>query len=71
MSRAIWKGIPNGGKRNNRRNMILPEWIGKIMRISDGKAYKEVKISGEMVGRRVGQLVRTKKRPSYKKKNEK
>ena len=60
--RAIWKGIPNKRKKNKRENMILPEWVGKSIRIETGKGEKRRKIEGEMVGRRVGEIVKTKER---------
>ena len=64
--RSIWKGIWIRGNSNNRGNMVLPSWVGKWMKISNGKETKVVEITGAMVGLRVGELSITKKRAKYK-----
>lgn len=66
--RSIWKGIWRRGYSNNRDNMILPEWVGKRMKIHNGKEYIVKEITPQMVGYRVGEFGITKKRAKYKKK---
>lgn len=69
MSRSKFKGpVVNSGhnlKKKNlqflKNNTILPEFVGKIFHIYNGKILKSIKIEEPMVGLKFGQLVFTRK----------
>lgn len=52
----------------DRNTTILPEFIDKIVKIHKGNGYVAIEIKKEHVGLKLGNLVRTKKIPEYKKK---
>ncbi len=45
-----------------REAVILPSWIGMKFAVHDGKEFKEIYITPEMVGHRLGEFVLTTKR---------
>jgi len=46
-------------KTHMRDAVILPQWIGKTFGIHNGKEFKQIKISLEMVGQRLGVFAHT------------
>ena len=53
-------------KTRARSATILPNFVGLRFAIHNGKLYQEVFITEEMVGRKLGEFVPTRKRFSYK-----
>lgn len=81
MSRAKWKGpninlenlkTKNLKKQSNmklpRNAEITPQLIGLIFNIHNGKEYQEITVTDEMIGRKFGEFVFTRKKFSFKKK---
>jgi len=82
LKRSVWKGpnivaFPNlkaaGAGRSNlviktqaRAASILPSFVGLKFSVHNGKTYQEVYITEEMVGRKLGEFVPTRKRFTYK-----
>lgn len=52
----------------DRNTTILPDFIGKIIKIHKGNSYVPLEIKKDHVGLKLGNLVRTKRIPEYKKK---
>jgi small subunit ribosomal protein S19 len=52
-----------GGKKTIktrcRSAVILPSWVGLSFAVHNGKFYKEIKITPEMIGRRLGEFAHT------------
>ncbi len=44
---------------------ILPEMVGKIIRVHKGNSFEAVRIEPEMIGHRLGEFVLTRKRVSH------
>ena len=68
MSRSIWKGPIDYNSNLNRYSSVLPEMIEKSLKISNGKKEIQIKITKEMVGLKLGCLVRSKIKSKLKKK---
>lgn len=47
---------------------ILPEYIGKIFNIYNGKQFIKIKITDSKIGFKFGEFINTKKRCKHKKK---
>ncbi|GFN10389.1 mitochondrial ribosomal small subunit component [Aspergillus tubingensis] len=81
-SRSVWKGpnivplplprklpAPPGTppiKTQKRGATILPNFVGLKFQVHNGKVYQDVVITEEMVGRKLGEFVATRKRFTYK-----
>ncbi len=63
--KAFLKTIETADKdvyRTHRREMvILPQFVGKIIAIHNGKDFKQVKIEPEMIGHYLGEFALTRK----------
>ncbi|KAL4872631.1 hypothetical protein BDV12DRAFT_161888 [Aspergillus spectabilis] len=80
--RSVWKGPnivplplprqlppPPGTppiRTQRRAATILPNFVGLRFSIHNGKTYQDVLITEEMVGRKLGEYVATRKRFTYK-----
>ena len=53
-------------RTQKRAATILPSFVGLRFAIHNGKIYQEVYITEEMVGRKLGEFVPTRKRFTYK-----
>lgn len=80
MKRSKWKGMyvkPNNNKEmlNNsatsRKTSIIPELIGKTVKIHNGKNFKEILITKEMVNHKIGEFFKTRVEFEFKKKKKK
>jgi small subunit ribosomal protein S19 len=49
-------------KTHLRNMIILPFMVGKTLLVHDGRAFQQVNIIGEMIGRRLGEFVLTRKK---------
>lgn len=81
MSRAKWKGpyfktdliLSNIDRKNNevftksRSSIIIPNLIGSTINVHNGKNFLKVKITENMIGRKLGEFAPTRKRFSFKK----
>lgn len=77
MTRPIWKGPyvkqallralerdsskREGVKTKSRASMILPSMVGALVHVHNGHQYIPLSLSEEMIGRRLGEFVATKK----------
>lgn len=86
MSRSKWKGpfvdnkLLNQIKVNNtkkeiltksRNSTIVPSFVGKSLKIYNGKIFHKVLITEKMIGHKLGEFSPTRKQFSYKKTNKK
>ena len=76
MSRAKWKGpgLFNSQKATNypsRQSEILPSFLGSTVYVYNGRNYKELKITNEMLGHKFGEFSFTRAKFSFKKKKNK
>ncbi|KAF7846520.1 hypothetical protein BT93_L4204 [Corymbia citriodora subsp. variegata] len=53
-------------RTQQRAATILPNFVGLKFAVHNGKLYQEVVVTEEMVGRKLGEFVPTRKRFSYK-----
>ena len=54
-----------------RKSTIVPQFIGLTFNIHNGKTFSKVKITEDMVGKKLGEFSPTRKRFSFKKKKSK
>ncbi|KAJ5159936.1 Ribosomal protein S19 [Penicillium canariense] len=82
LGRSVWKGPnivplplprtfpppPNTPpiRTQKRAATILPNFVGLRFAVHNGKTYQEIQITEEMVGRKLGEYVATRKRFTYK-----
>ncbi|RMZ75349.1 hypothetical protein DV738_g5516, partial [Chaetothyriales sp. CBS 135597] len=80
LKRSIWKGpnlmpfqLPAEAEKSStiirtqqRAATILPNFVGMRFAVHNGKIYQEVYVTEEMVGRKLGEFVPTRKRFTYK-----
>ncbi|KAK0800439.1 mitochondrial ribosomal small subunit component [Friedmanniomyces endolithicus] len=81
LSRSVWKGphiVPlpivrsKAGERvppiktQARSATILPNFVGLIFQVHNGKIYNDVRITEDMVGHKLGEFSATRKRFAYK-----
>jgi small subunit ribosomal protein S19 len=84
MTRAIWKGpfvktslleaikddvARLGVKTKSRASMILPSMVGANVHVHNGHQYIPLILSEEMIGRRLGEFVATRKPFTYRQTN--
>ncbi|KAL1303584.1 hypothetical protein AAFC00_006949 [Neodothiora populina] len=80
-ARSVWKGPhivplpiirPKQGERappvktQARSATILPNFVGLIFQVYNGKIYNDVRITEDMVGHKLGEFSPTRKRFTYK-----
>ncbi|KAK5806557.1 hypothetical protein VI817_000815 [Penicillium citrinum] len=53
-------------RTQKRAATILPNFVGLRFAVHNGKTYQEIQITEEMVGRKLGEYVATRKRFTYK-----
>ena len=79
MSRAKWKGPYVDGSlikikhdaniyTTSRDSTIVPGLIGKTFNVHNGKNFLKIKITENMIGKKLGEFSPTRKRFSFKKK---
>ncbi|KAK4574485.1 mitochondrial ribosomal small subunit component [Recurvomyces mirabilis] len=81
LARSVWKGPhivplpivrPKQGERvppiktQARSATILPNFVGLIFQIHNGKTYNDVRITEDMVGHKLGEFSATRKKFTYK-----
>lgn len=66
INKELVTGVSNI-KTKKRNSTILPVFVGKILKIHDGKRFKKVTVLKEMVGHKLGEFVMTRKAFKYKK----
>ena len=82
MNRSKWKGLfvkPEKLKKNEaptqvkmyRSSYILPSLLEQTFFVHNGKTYKSVTVSKEMLGHKFGEFVKTREIFEYKKKKKK
>lgn len=50
---------------HERQMVILPSMIGKVVSVHSGKEFVDVHVTDEMIGRRLGQFVLTRKKAAH------
>jgi len=76
MSRSKWKGptLFNGQtptSHPSRHSEILPNFLGSTVYVYNGKNYKELKITNDMLGHKFGEFSFTRAKFAFKKKKNK
>ncbi|KAH6679512.1 mitochondrial ribosomal protein S19 [Tricladium varicosporioides] len=81
LARSVWKGpnivplpiirVPAGQKpppvkTQARSATILPNFVGLVFQVHNGKIYNDVEITEDMVGHKLGEFSATRKPFSYK-----
>ncbi|KAF2482872.1 hypothetical protein BDY17DRAFT_323648 [Neohortaea acidophila] len=81
LARSVWKGPhvvplpivrPKPGERvppiktQARSATILPNFVGLVFQVHNGKIYHDVRITEDMVGHKLGEFAVTRKPFSYK-----
>ncbi|KAG9231803.1 mitochondrial ribosomal protein S19 [Amylocarpus encephaloides] len=81
LARSVWKGpnivplpivrVPAGQKAppvktQARSATILPNFVGLVFKVHNGKIYHDVEITEDMVGHKLGEFSPTRKRFTYK-----
>ena len=55
----------NTAKTHSREMIILPSFVGKTIKVYNGKQYVDVNVVEEMVGKRLGQYAQTRKKAGH------
>ena len=82
MKRPKWKGLFNipenyanqtekGSKRASRNSSIIPKFVEQTFKIHNGKSFKEITITKEMLGHKFGEFFKTRVEFEFKKKKKK
>jgi ribosomal protein S19 len=81
MKRSKWKGVYATPKdyhsqvpsltRISRNSSIIPKFMEQTFKVHNGKLFKDIKISKEMLGHKFGEFCRTRVAFEYKKKKKK
>ena len=67
------KGISKKGKKHDKANKIwarsstiLPQFVGKTVKIYNGRTFVSLNITEDMIGHKFGEFSLTRKRPVHK-----
>ena len=81
MKRSKWKGlftkpeiynqIKNNSKKISRNSSIIPRFIDQTFKVHNGKSYKEITVTKEMLGFKFGEFFKTRVEFEFKKKKKK
>lgn len=81
MKRPKWKGIYTKPERQkyldtsstkiSRNSSIIPKFIEQVFKVHNGKNFKEVTVTKEMLGHKFGEFSKTRIDFEYKKKKKK
>ena len=55
----------------SRQSSILPDWVGLLLQVHQGKSFVQIQVTEEMVGSKLGEYAPTRKFNVYKKKQKK
>ena len=78
MKRSKWKGLyvkpSNYNKESSitsRKTLIVPNFIGKTLKVHNGKKLKEILITNQMLNHKLGEFFKTRANFEFKKKKKK
>ena len=82
MKRPKWKGffakpenyknqITNNLKKISRNSSIIPKFIEQTFKVHNGKTFKEIYVTKDMLGHKFGEFVKTRIEFEFKKKKKK
>ena len=82
MKRVKWKGFfikpenyatqaSNDFKKMSRNSSIIPKFIEQTFRIHNGKTFKEINVTKDMLGHKFGEFFKTRIEFEFKKKKKK
>ena len=77
MKRSKWKGLftkpknPKNKETIHRNNSIIPKFIENTFYVHNGKNFKTITVSKEMLKHKFGEFVKTRANFEYKKKKKK
>ena len=82
MKRPKWKGLFNkpenynnqtnsGSKKISRNSAIIPKFVAQTFKIHNGKSFKEITVTKEMLGHKFGEFFKTRAEFELKKKKKK
>ena len=75
--KKLVKSAVKGKKRNttiktwSRSSTIIPQFVGKSVKIYNGRTFMPLNITEEMIGHKFGEFSLTRKRPQHKVKSNK
>lgn len=82
MKRAKWKGFfikpenyidqtSNNSQKISRNSSIIPKFMERTFKIHNGKTFKEINVTREMLGHKFGEFFKTRVGFEFKKKKKK
>nr|YP_009317751.1 ribosomal protein S19 [Navicula ramosissima]AOY40413.1 ribosomal protein S19 [Navicula ramosissima] len=82
MKRPKWKGFftkpenyinqtTNDSKKISRNSSIIPKFINQTFQVHNGKIYKEINVTKDMLGHKFGEFIKTRVEFEFKKKKKK
>lgn len=82
MKRPKWKGFftkPENytdqtfknSKKISRNSSVIPKFVGQTFKIHNGKTFKDITVTEEMLGHKFGEFCRTRVEFEFKKKKKK
>lgn len=80
MTRSKWKGpyFKSVKFKNNKKILelkrnfeIIPEFVGKSIKIHTGKKFVKISVTEDMIGHKIGEFSPTRSKFEFKKKNKK
>lgn len=82
MKRPKWKGFftkpenyikqtTNSSKKISRNSSIIPKFTDQTFKIHNGKIFKEINITRDMIGHKFGEFFKTRVEFEFKKKKKK
>ena len=74
MSRSKWKGPyieKNLNQKVLRKTDVVPNYLDKTIPVYNGRSFTEIKISNEMLGKKLGEFSFTRAKFVFKKKKSK
>jgi len=78
MKRSKWKGLyvkPDNYKTpigfSSRKTSVIPEFVGTILKVHNGKKFKDIFITKEMLSHKLGEFFKTRIDFEFKNKKKK
>nr|QGN73920.1 ribosomal protein S19 [prasinophyte sp. MBIC10622] len=82
MARSVWKGpfvdasllrvLSTDSQEEHytysRRSVVLPQFVGTVVHVHNGKSHTPVRVSEDMIGHKFGEFASTRRRAIHKRK---
>ena len=66
--RALATGPQDGCHTYSRRSVVLPQFVGSLVHVHNGKSYTAVRVSEDMIGHKFGEFATTRRRALHTRK---